>query len=146
MPLRADSTRRDASFAAQKQESATNAKLVILVVEDDAPVRGVIEAVLRTFNFTVITAASGKRAVELYRRNAVDLVLLDVQMPVMDGPATLAALQEVNPKVVCCFLSGHTGKYTSDELLRMGAASVLAKPFKLPILRQEILDAVKGRR
>jgi len=54
---------------------------------------------------------------------------MDVQMPGMDGPATFATLQQINPELKCCFMSGSTGKYTSQELLDRGAVHVMMKPF-----------------
>lgn len=46
-----------------------------------------------------------------------------------DGPKALAAIRAVNPQVRACFMSGHTGRYSQDDLLRAGAIRVFAKPF-----------------
>jgi CheY-like chemotaxis protein len=59
------------------------------------------------------------------------VVLLDVRMPELDGPGTLAALQTLDPQVRCCFMSGYLGGYTEERLLSLGAAAVLPKPFQL---------------
>lgn len=48
-----------------------------------------------------------------------------------DGPATLATTRNLAPHVPCCFMSGDTGRYTEAELLGLGAAAVLPKPFQL---------------
>ncbi len=81
----------------------------------------------------VRAAADGQEALDLYRRHreTIDVVLLDVRMPGLDGPRTLAALQELNPRVRCCFMSGNPGTCTEKGLRRLGAASVLPKPFGL---------------
>lgn len=144
MRLPAKSTKKcDASLNPRMNENGDrHAPLVILVVEDDDAVRRLVDVALRTFEFAVIVAASGKKAIEILRQHNIDLVLLDVQMPVMDGPSTLAALREIDPNLICCFMSGHTGKYTAEDLLHMGAAKVIEKPFRLHHLRQTILDAV----
>src|SRR5581483_9411212 len=86
----------------------------VLVVEDERAVLQMLDVALRHYGFRVTLAASGEEAVELYRQNhgKIDVVLLDVQMPGMDGPATLAALQKINAGVRCCFMSGHTGRYS----------------------------------
>lgn len=70
-------------------------------------------------------------ALELYRRNRdeIDVVLLDVQMPGPDGPQTLAALQQLNPDVLACFMTGDAGTYTESDLLARGALHVFNKPF-----------------
>jgi CheY-like chemotaxis protein len=64
-------------------------------------------------------------------------------MPGTDGPATLAKLQRINSKVKCCFMSGHTGNYSSENLLEMGAENVVAKPFiSLHVLAQLLWDLI----
>ena len=79
-------------------------------------------------------AASGQEAVDLYKRHQADIeiVLLDVRMPgSLDGPQTLAALRELEPNVLCCFMSGQFGGYTEAGLRELGASRVIPKPFRL---------------
>jgi CheY-like chemotaxis protein len=106
------------------------------------PVRQLLEIALRGFDFDVLSAANGNEALEIYRLGGIDLVLMDVQMPVLDGPKTLARLKEINPEVVCCFMSAHIGRYEFDEIMGLGAIGFLQKPFHLEELRQMIIDAV----
>ena len=103
----------------------------VLVVDDEEFLREMLRVALRQYGFAVRLASGGSEAVELYRahRRTIAVALVDVQMPGMDGPATLAALRQINPQVRCCFMSGSTGKYTAEELLGMGAGHVLDKPF-----------------
>ena len=104
----------------------------ILVVDDEPALRNLLQVVLRQHGFTVWLAADGWEALKIYhrqRRNIV-LVLLDVRMPGWDGPRTLAALHKLDPDVRCCFLTGHAGDYSEDELRQRGAEHVLAKPFR----------------
>lgn len=81
----------------------------------------------------VWAAGGGEAALEVYRRQQADVavVLLDVRMPGLDGPRTLAELQRINPQVVCCFMSGHTGSYSVEQLLGMGARHCFNKPFQV---------------
>jgi CheY-like chemotaxis protein len=113
----------------------------ILVVDDDAAVRTMLDLGLRHHGFAVWLAASGQESVAIYERDArlIDVVLLDVRMPRMDGPQTLAALRQINPGVTCCFISGEIGKYSPESLQSMGAASLLLKPFSL----SEIVGALQ---
>jgi DNA-binding NtrC family response regulator len=94
--------------------------------------------------FGVRVAASGREAVEADREQwrAIDLVLLDILMPGgLDGVQTLAALQDINPAVRCCFMSGETGCYPWHDLLAGGALDVLLKPFTdLAGLRQTLWE------
>lgn len=128
--------------AARKQARESRHAPVILVVEDDAAVRQLLEMAVRSFNFTVRSAATGKEALEIYRHEKIDMVLIDVQMPATDGPETLARLKEIDLGVVCCFMSGYTGKYTPAELASLGAVGFLQKPFHLEDLRALILESL----
>src|SRR5262249_12014564 len=103
----------------------------VLVVDDQEGVRGVVGARLRQEGFAVWLAPDGWEAIDLCRslRGAIDLVLPDVRMPGLDGPATLTALRGLNPQVRCCFLSGDLGGYAEGELRDLGAA-VLLRPFR----------------
>jgi CheY-like chemotaxis protein len=103
----------------------------ILVVDDEPSVRKLLAAVLRQAGFSVRVAASGEEAVGLYgqHRDDIDLVLLDVRMDAMSGPDTFAALRRIEPRVRCCFMSGHAGDYSANELLALGARHVFSKPF-----------------
>ena len=99
--------------------------------------RSLLQAVLQHQGFSVWLAANGRDALQLYQqfRPRIDLVLLDVRMPGLDGPQTLAALRRLNPVVVGCFMTGYAGDYTEADLLGHGAVRVFAKPFDFGELR-----------
>jgi len=119
--------------------------LGILIVDDDPSVRAMLEMGLRHHGFVVWLASHGQEALALYRDHAqeIDLVLLDVRMPGMDGPQTLAALQQINPQVRCCFVSGESGEYTQEALLALGAAHYFKKPFSLSGVTQVLRQLVE---
>jgi DNA-binding response OmpR family regulator len=105
----------------------------VLVVDDDSAVRQMLELGLQVQGFRVRLAGSGAEALAIYtaHHQDIDLVLLDVRMPDLDGPATLEALGRINPGVRCLFMSGYTGAYTEADLLQRGARGLLTKPFNL---------------
>ncbi len=122
----------------------------VLVVDDEPLIRNLLDAVLRRSGFAVWAADGGRSALDLYRQNqsAISVVLLDVRMPGMDGPQTLAALQRLNPAVVCCFMTGHAGGQTAEGLLRLGAVRLFEKPFRLDDVAQTLWQTAQlaGRR
>jgi CheY-like chemotaxis protein len=105
-------------------------RLGVLVVEDEAAVRLLLDRALRQHGFDVTLADRGEDAVQVFdrKRSAIDVVLLDVQLAGMDGPQTLAALRQIDPEVRAVFISDHTGEYTSDQIEALGA-HVVEKPF-----------------
>jgi DNA-binding NtrC family response regulator len=114
----------------------------MLVVDDEPGVRGVLNNGMRQQGFTVWLAAGCEEALDLYRchQEAIDVVLLDVCIPGQDGPQTLTALQELNPKVRCCFMSGDLGSYTVERLFNLGAAAVIRKPFRLAEVAETLAE------
>jgi CheY-like chemotaxis protein len=114
----------------------------ILIADDEGCVRSVLNLGMRQRGFAVYLAANGQEALDLYRRyrETIDVILLDVQMPGADGPRTLAALQELNPRVRCCFMSGDLGAYTENGLRDLGAVTVIPKPFRLAEVTQMLWE------
>ncbi len=110
----------------------------VLVADDDAEVRDAVDDGLRWKGFTAWLAAHGREALDVFRhqRDSIDAVLLDVCMPGLDGPQTLAALQELTPQIRCCFMSGYLGSYTEQGLRHLGADAVFMKPFRLSQVAQ----------
>ena len=96
----------------------------VLVVDNNPDVLRLIDRALTGFGFIVRLATSGVEALAIYRSETVNFVLLDVQMPDMDGPQTLAALKAIDPNVVCCFMSSSNGASKLN-----GAAGFINKPF-----------------
>lgn len=115
-------------------------KPIILVVEEEEGIRRLLMHGLKLYKFNVWPVASGLNAVAVYRHHhdAIALALIDVGMKSLDGPRTLAALQEINSGVQCLFMTGGGAKYTKEELLDMGAARVLEKPFNVSQVVSEL--------
>ena len=122
----------------------------ILVVDDEAVLRQLLQTVLQRKGFTVWLAEGGRAALEVYqeRQASVSVVLMDVRMPDMDGPQTLAALQRINPAVACCFMTGYAGEYTPESLLALGAIRLFDKPFRVEDMAQTLWQTAQlaGRR
>jgi CheY-like chemotaxis protein len=118
----------------------------VLIVDDDASIRLLLDVALRQRGFTVWKASNGEEALGLYRlhRDAIVLVLIDVRMPVLDGPHTVAALRQLEPALCFCFMSGNSGDYTLEWLLQSGAAFVFEKPFNLAEVLQTIEELTES--
>ena len=106
----------------------------ILLVDDDPDIRRMAALSLeRIGGFRVSVAASGEEAIELATRTPPDLVLLDVSMPGIDGPATLAALRShvATAEVPVVFFTATSSDGEVARLRALGAIGVVSKPFDL---------------
>ncbi len=104
----------------------------ILAVEDEPDIRSVLELCLRSLGgFTVLSCGSGEEALAQAEGFAPDLILLDVMMPELDGPATLRALRQrpALAGVPAVFLTAKVHPQEVQILLDQGALGVVAKPF-----------------
>jgi PAS domain S-box-containing protein len=99
---------------------------LILVVDDEQPVRNLLSKTLEKFGYRVVLAEHGAQAVEIYTEKMGDIaaVLTDLMMPVMDGRATIKAIRALNPKALIIITTG--GGCTASEL---GADQFLVKPY-----------------
>jgi CheY-like chemotaxis protein len=108
------------------------ARNVILVIDDDAPVRKLLKVLLAESNYTVLTAASGAAGIEIFRkyRGSIGLIILDMIMPWMGGRETYDELRAIGlscPVLVC---SGFSKSGEIEEMVKLGIAGVLQKPVK----------------
>jgi CheY-like chemotaxis protein len=126
-------------------ESARGEGLV-LVVDDEVAIRSAIQHTLEDLGYTVLTAEHGAQALELFDRaaNEIVLVLLDLVMPVLDGPETAVSLHSRRPDVPILVMSGIAD---DDALTRFGEvriAGFVPKPFAPDQLAQAIAMARSG--
>jgi CheY-like chemotaxis protein len=116
----------------------------ILLVEDDASIRGLASRILTSHGYGVISAGSGEEALEMLGSGEVetDLVITDIVLPGMNGRDTAMRLRDVAPKVKTLFMSG----YTDDEIVRRGLvhdnAVFLSKPFSADGLLRKAREAL----
>jgi len=116
----------------------------ILVVDDEGIVREFVSTALHKLGYSVSLCVNGAEAVEYFHANHenIDLVILDLVMPVLNGPDTFARLREINPDAKVLISSGFTGNKTSDDLCGQGALGFLSKPFRISELAQMVAQHV----
>lgn len=113
----------------------------ILVVDDSPLVHELARIALeQVAGWQVLAAHTGAEAVEIAAREQPDALLLDVEMPGLDGPATLRALREraATRELPAVFLTGHDDADGRARLAALGAAGVLGKPFEVSGLAGEL--------
>lgn len=119
----------------------------VLIIDDEPDIRGIARLSLtRVGGMEVLEAAGGEEGVRLAAAHRPDAILLDMMMPIMDGPATLAALREdpAAASIPVVFLTAKAMEAEIDRLKAMGARGVLTKPFD-PMALPALLLAILGR-
>src|SRR6202049_1341128 len=121
-------------------------KPTILIVDDEPGVRAALSGVLEDEGYRVEAVASGEACLERVTRGAVDLIVLDVWLPGMDGLATLARPRErqVNPQIV--LISGHGNIESAVSGTKMGAFDFVEKPLSLDKTVLVVRNALRQRR
>jgi PAS domain S-box-containing protein len=130
--------------AAQVDLPLGNGEL-ILVVDDEEAIREITRGTLEAFGYKVITANDGTEALALYadKKNEIAVVLTDMVMPFMDGPATIRALQRMNPDVRIIAASGLGGGQRGGEGVLEGVAVFLNKPYTAEKLLKTLAQVLK---
>lgn len=116
----------------------------ILLAEDDRFVREATVAILEYGGYCVITAVNGQEAVRCFKENRVDMLLMDVMMPVMNGVKAYQIIKQIDPDIRVLFTSGYTGEVLDRELIEAKNVRLLHKPVPPDTLLKavrEVLDA-----
>ena len=119
---------------------------LIAVVDDDESVRRALERVLRAAGMDAETYSRGLDLVADVARLDPDCVVLDLQMPGLDGFETQARLTEASCEIPIVVLTAYEGEGASDRALRAGAAAFLQKPVDSRILLDAVITAIERRK
>jgi nitrogen-specific signal transduction histidine kinase/ActR/RegA family two-component response regulator len=122
-------------------------KETILLVDDEEMVRDLGSEILQKHGYHVLSAADGEKALEIWqgKKKKIDLVVLDLVMPNLGGPATLARLREMDPSVKVLICSGYRSKEDELKTLKMEDVPVILKPFRPEDLAARVRDVLDGR-
>lgn len=121
----------DESAPVQEETLKTGQGQLILVVDDEAAIRESNKASLETYNYRVLTASDGIEAIALYaqHRHNIDLVLVDLMMPSMDGPTTIRTLKKIDPHIKIVAVSGLLSSSQLSPRVGSEIEAFLPKPY-----------------
>ena len=116
----------------------------VLLVDDEDLVRELGQRILTRSGYTVLTAARGEEALEVYGREKerIALVILDLIMPTMGGKDCLKKILKIDPQARILISSGYSADASTKECLGMGAKGFVAKPFRFKELLQQVRMAL----
>jgi two-component system, cell cycle response regulator len=115
----------------------------ILTIDDSSTIRSIITKQMSELDFEVDHAEDGKQGLEKLEAAPVDLILLDVTMPVMDGPTMLAALRERGDRTPVIMLTSESKRSIVAGAVKLGIEDYILKPFKPDELRSKVMKALK---
>jgi DNA-binding response OmpR family regulator len=115
----------------------------ILTVDDSRPIRMIVSKAMAEFGFEIGEAEDGNDGLRKLAESAYDLVILDVTMPNLDGPAMLSKMREQGNKTPVLMLTSESKTSIVAALMKMGIQDYVLKPFKADELRGKVLKALK---
>jgi CheY-like chemotaxis protein len=130
----------------KKFGNLTGGSSTILLVDDEKMIIDVGRQMLEKLGYSVITAQSGEKAHEIYRENfdKIDVVILDMIMPDMDGGEVYAKLKDLQADIKVLLSSGYSIEGRASEILMHGCSGFIQKPFNLQTLSTKIRELTEG--
>jgi DNA-binding NtrC family response regulator len=123
----------------QREKTLTNpVKARVLVVDDEADLRMLLEHAVAKAGYEVVTASDGEEAISLLVKRKFDIVLLDIQMPNTNGIEVLKYIQKNTPTTKTIMLTGYADLKHAMEAREFGAQDFISKPYKV----EEILYTI----
>ena len=116
----------------------------ILTVDDSRAVRTIVGKQVKELGFDVLEAEDGVQGLQVLSESSVDLVLLDVTMPNMDGPTMLQKMRELGNKTPVIMLTSESKRTIVAGAMKQGISDYILKPFKPEELRAKVLSVLQG--
>jgi len=136
---------------ASPQEQTNNSKPItgtarILLVDDEELIRDFATRALERLGYQVISCSNGREAVDCYEQSwrKIDLVLLDMMMPVMGGRETFARMKKINPAILAILSSGYSIDGAAQSILDDGVRAFIRKPYQLLQLSEQVAQVLRG--
>ena len=117
----------------------------ILIVDDEVSIRRVLKAQLARSGYNVLLAENGQNAIAVLQENTVDLVITDINMPVLDGRALLDHIQQHYPDIPVVMITAHGTIDLAVDAMRAGAYTFINKPFDQRELLTQVHSALADR-
>ena len=106
----------------------------ILVIDDEPSIRSLLDTLLRRKGYDVVLADSGRKGLELFRREHPDVIVLDLKMPEMDGLTVLRQIHSLDPKKPVIILTGAGNAEAEQQVRALGVTEYVEKEFSLHLL------------
>ena len=116
----------------------------ILVIDDQLTIRSFLDTLLRRKGYEVLLADGGRKGLELFRRERPDVIVLDLNMPEMDGLTVLQQIRSVDLKQPVIILTGTTNQKKEQQVRALGVTECVEKHFPLHRLEEVLKGLFKN--
>jgi DNA-binding NtrC family response regulator len=130
-------------YAIEKRGVCMEKTSRILIIDDDETIRKVVETILRDEGYTVETADTGKKAIEMSEKTFFNMALIDVRLPDMEGIELLTKLHDTKPKMRKIIITGYPTLQNAMGAVNKGADAYIMKPFDVEKMLQTIEEQLK---
>ena len=137
----------DTEIKSEKYKPKTsNINKLILVVDDEEVLRNMASEVLSKEQYRILTAEDGEQALKIFREkwHEIDLVLLDLVMPKINGYDTYIQMKSINPEVKVIITTGYSFNENIPDLLKIGINDIIMKPYKLSSFLETISKTIEN--
>ena len=110
----------------------------ILVADDEKNMRVTLAAILEDKGYSITTADTGEKAVELCESEGFNIVIMDVRMPGMDGVEALKAIRAIDNEAAVMMITANQDKDTADQCMNLGVFDYVLKPFDFNYLETTV--------
>jgi DNA-binding NtrC family response regulator len=115
----------------------------ILVIDDEQGIRDLLDALLSRKGYDVVLAESGRKGLELFRRERPDVLVLDLKMPEMDGLTVLRQIRSLDPRMPVIILTGAGTAEAEQQVRALGVTEYVEKEFSLHLLGDALKRLLK---
>jgi CheY-like chemotaxis protein len=142
LPLKETEDNTDVPLASTKMGMGNES---VLLVDDEERILTVGRAICKTLGYNIITVNSGKEALKIYKdqEDKINLVILDMIMPEMNGLETFLELKKLNPDVKVLLSTGYSIDENAQEMLRQGCKGYILKPYSVIDFSQKLRDVLE---
>lgn len=115
--------------------------LTVLYVEDESIIRRNVEICL-SYIFNVKVAKDGKEGIEIFKKNKIDLVISDINMPIKDGVSMIKEIKNIKPEIPCIITTAYDLEIVNN-LYSFKYCQYVKKPFDVKVLLKSVMDTLK---
>jgi len=117
--------------------------LRVLIVDDEEDIRDILSDRLQAYGYEIVTAADGSEALEKVEKTSPDLVLLDIQLPELNGMEVLSRIKLEHPQITVIMITAHGKIQLAVDAIKQGAYDFVEKPFDPDLIRIKVDNALE---